>query len=248
MLIRVNRAHREFDEEEDEDLFDRPSRRDREISLGTATLLGIFFALALLCAVFFGFGYSLGSSRHTEAAVATADPSSPNFNSFKPAPGSPVGQASSSQVPASTSAGSGYTYTAPPPGSINSVTVKTPLAGTGKTAPPAYDPDAEIVTKAAPSAATVSPVQAPRPAVAAGAPVPAAAGQTNFIVQIAAFSHQEDADTVVKELKRRGYAVTIHQSPPDQLLHVQVGPFSNRKDADTMRQKLLADGFNAIIK
>ena len=32
--------------------------QDREISLGTTTILGIFFALALLCAVFFGFGYS----------------------------------------------------------------------------------------------------------------------------------------------------------------------------------------------
>ena len=34
--------------------------QDREISLSTATILGIFFALALLCAVFFGFGYSMG--------------------------------------------------------------------------------------------------------------------------------------------------------------------------------------------
>ena len=33
---------------------------DREISLGTTTILGIFVALALVCGVFFGFGYSMG--------------------------------------------------------------------------------------------------------------------------------------------------------------------------------------------
>ena len=41
---------------------DESGEQDREISLGTTTILGIFFALALLCAVFFGFGYSLGSA------------------------------------------------------------------------------------------------------------------------------------------------------------------------------------------
>jgi hypothetical protein len=34
---------------------------DREISLGMPTILGIFFAIALVCACFFGFGYSLGT-------------------------------------------------------------------------------------------------------------------------------------------------------------------------------------------
>ena len=33
-----------------------PNRADREISLGTPTILGIFFVLALVCALFFGFG------------------------------------------------------------------------------------------------------------------------------------------------------------------------------------------------
>ena len=49
-------------------------------------------------------------------------------------------------------------------------------------------------------------------------------------------------------LKRKGYAVAIHNETQDKLLHVQVGPFASHKDADAMRQKLLADGFNAIVK
>ena len=43
---------------------------EREISLGTSTILGIFFALALVCAVFFGFGYSMGRRSSTPAVAA----------------------------------------------------------------------------------------------------------------------------------------------------------------------------------
>jgi len=68
------------------------------------------------------------------------------------------------------------------------------------------------------------------------------------IVQVAAVSHQEDADVLMTALKKRGYTVTIRQEPQDKLLHVQVGPFANKKDAEAMRQRLLADGYNAIVK
>ncbi len=68
------------------------------------------------------------------------------------------------------------------------------------------------------------------------------------MVQVAAVSHQEDADLLLSALRNRGYAVFIRQEPQDHLLHVQVGPFATRKDADTMRQRLLADGYNAIVK
>ena len=45
-----------FDVDEDEEVESKAS----EITLGTASLLGIFFGLVLVCGVFFGFGYSLG--------------------------------------------------------------------------------------------------------------------------------------------------------------------------------------------
>ena len=47
---------RNSDLEED----DEPVGRDREITLGTSFIVGIFFALVLICAIFFAFGYSLG--------------------------------------------------------------------------------------------------------------------------------------------------------------------------------------------
>jgi DedD protein len=62
-------------------------------------------------------------------------------------------------------------------------------------------------------------------------------------------SHQEDADVVAVDLKRRGYAVAIRHEPQDKLLHVQIGPFASKKEADAMRQRLQTDGYNnAIVK
>lgn len=230
---------RQFDEEEDDDLLDAPVRRDREIALGTTTLLGIFFALALLLAVVFGLGYSFGSSRHPASATAAAtDPSSPNFSSFKPAPGSPLSQQPNYPAPASTTPVATYI----PPAASSTVTIKDPSPNTPRQTPTDFDPDANI-TSGRPVPAPPPP--APRPVIL---PAPAAPQQTSFMVQVAAFTREDDADPVMKELKRRGYAVAIRSVPQDQLMHVQVGPFSTRKDAEAMRQRLLADGFNAMIK
>jgi cell division septation protein DedD len=62
----------------------------------------------------------------------------------------------------------------------------------------------------------------------------------SFVVQVAAVSHQEDADLLMGALKGRGYAVVERTEPQDKLVH--------RKDAEAMRQRLLSDGYNAIIK
>ncbi len=67
--------------------------QDREISLGTTTILGIFFALALICAVFFGFGYSMGRRSALPAAgTAETTTTTPERIAVKPAPGAPADQ------------------------------------------------------------------------------------------------------------------------------------------------------------
>ena len=54
--------------------------RDTEITLGTGKLLGIFFGLVIVCAVFFTMGYLLGKSSvdgaHTQIVGTTLSPSS----------------------------------------------------------------------------------------------------------------------------------------------------------------------------
>jgi cell division septation protein DedD len=87
--------------------------------------------------------------------------------------------------------------------------------------------------------------------MASGSPAPtatAAASTLALMVQIAAVSHQEDADVLVGALRKRGYAVNVRRDPADNLVHVRVGPFTDRGDANATRQKLLNDGYNAIVQ
>ena len=48
---------------------------DVEISLGTGRLLGLFFALVVVCGIFFGLGYTLGRSMGPTAMTAEASTS-----------------------------------------------------------------------------------------------------------------------------------------------------------------------------
>lgn len=188
----------------------------RELTLGTATILGLFFALALVCAVFFGFGYSLGT-RHTTATLAVASTTAPSTIAVtaKPAPGSPLATT---------------IHAAPEP---PNETVTVPVAPT------------PVRTLPAPANSSEA---SPRPAELPADPHPVLASAAQPIVQVAAVSHQEDAELIASTLKRRGYPVVIRSEPQDKLLHLQLGPFPTKKDAEAMRQRLLADGFNAYIK
>ena len=207
---------------------------DREITLGTTMILLIFFALAVYGAVLFGFGYSLGS-KHTETTAAAVAPptSSGSFGTFKPAPGSPIGAPSVEKPPASLP-------DAPTPAVLPSEASPTkPEASETKVVASVSD-----FEDPAPKSKTPPPT-APAVSATPGA-IPVAATGT-IVVQVAAVSHQEDADLIASTLKRRGYVVNI-RTEADKLLHVQVGPFATRKDAEAMKAKLLADGFNAYIK
>jgi cell division septation protein DedD len=100
-------------------------------------------------------------------------------------------------------------------------------------------------------AATGSPQTPPvvKPALPAAAIMPAqAAPAGTTMVQIAAVSHQEDADVLVEALRKRGYAVAVSRDAADGQFHVRIGPFASRNEAGAMRQKLLNDGYNAIVQ
>jgi DedD protein len=183
---------------------------DPEISLGASTILGIFLGLTLVCALFFGFGYSMGHRSSPPPAVDASSESTPSPTSTapKPSPGSFATIAPAETEPTPTASAPAITATS------------------------STESAAKTVAKSATTTA------APVPAIEAG----------SFVVQIAAVSHREDADSLIGALQQRGYTVFIRQEPQDKLMHVQVGPFISRKDADTMRQHLLYDGYNAIIK
>src|SRR5580658_8141663 len=82
--------------------------RDREITLSMGLILSIFFALALVCAIFFGMGYTLG--RHSAQTQTSADGTAgdnSNFNGFKPSPQSIAMQPVPSSSPSATAPANG---------------------------------------------------------------------------------------------------------------------------------------------
>jgi cell division septation protein DedD len=198
-------------DEDEEDL-----KRERELTLSTGVILGIFLILVVLCGAFFGFGYKMGS--HKSAVPATADntdaapqPSTDTFGGFKPSAGSPA--ASDTAAGAAPSGGSGEA-----PGGE-------PAAET-----PAAKPAVRVVTSAAVTAADA----------------PVATG--SYVVQVAAVSHEEDAQLLVNALKAKGYPVSAHTDAADKFFHIQVGPFTSVKDAAATKARLVADGYQPIIK
>jgi DedD protein len=242
-------VNRHYDSDNDLQDLRESGGRDREISLGTATILGIFLVLALLCAVFFGFGYSMGRrSAQTIVSTPEATPVADSSTGSKPAPGSPVNRSAGSAAHKAIADGADGNDTAP------SVVDSTASSGTtaANVSPSSQSLTSNTRYDATPQPQTTSikPVSMPRPAAATTA-IPAAVavpGLGTIVVQVAAVSHQEDADVLTNALKKRGYSVAVRQVPQDKLLHVQIGPFANKKDADAMRLRLLADGYNAIVK
>jgi DedD protein len=226
--------------EVDNDLqdFHETREQDREISLGTATILGIFFILALLCAGFFGFGYSLGRrSVHPAPIADETTTTSPESTSSKPAPGNLANQATTSSKPTADT-GQPPAASSDAPGVVADQSQQTPSPAPVKATPTNSQPERRT-----------EPVAKPTPRPAAVVPVVAAAPSAGTVlVQIAAVSHQEDADVLVTALKRRGYNVAVRHEPQDKLLHVQIGPFPTKKEADAMRLRLQTDGYNAIVK
>jgi cell division protein FtsN len=209
-------------------------QRDTELTLGPFKLLALFFCLVLLCGLCFGLGYSMGShsAKNTAAAAQPA--------AAVPPPAAPTRTQSNKPSAAPQSAPKRAVADAPPPASdANQVVVQNapppaPAARTG-----------QWVVKPALPPQNTQPQAVPAPAVASKAQ---AASSPPLMVQIAAVSHQEDAQVLVGALRKRGFAATVRHDPADGLLHVQIGPFANWTAAAAMRQKLLNDGYNAIVQ
>jgi DedD protein len=205
------------------------SAEDTEITLGTAKLLGLFFGLVIICAVFFALGYTLGRK-------------------------SDVGFAASGSVPLQSTAGvSKPASSAPQP--AQPMTFYKAVEQKDATAQLTPATDTTSATPAAPDqpgASTAAQPATTEPAAPqnSGPPDPMTIpGAGSYFVQVAAVSKDEDAQALVDALKQKQYpAFVASSSSNDKLFRVQVGPFSDIKEAEGTRSRLINDGYNPIVK
>ena len=209
-------------------------QKDTEIVLGTGKLLGIFFALVIICGTFFGLGYALGRSSTPmtlqNGGLATATSAS----GTKPVAGVTVTTTSTSTSDAAQDP---------------AVDPNAPASPEADQAPRVEEGSA---TDESASAAVV-PASAVKPATTQVVKNPAtpelAAVPSSITVQVAAVTKQEDAQALVAALRKKNYPVFVSPNPSaDSLYHVQVGPFAELKEAEEMKSKLAGDGYNAIVK
>ncbi len=202
--------------------------RDTEITLSTGKLLGIFFALVIVCGVFFTMGYLLGKSTSAggRTEIVSSVPTGGN-SAGKPFAGNKTPETTTQSCP---------------PGSPNCAPT-----GTGADASSAAKPSDAQPSQPSGGQPTSGKTPDQSSSQSAGTEVKNGAGGS-FMVQVAAVSKQEDAEILITALRKKQYPVFIANSAGDPLFHVQVGPFSDKKDAEAMRVRLAGDGYNAIVK
>ncbi|MGA9667696.1 MAG: SPOR domain-containing protein [Terracidiphilus sp.] len=211
--------------------------RDKELTLGSGSLLAMLFGLGLICAIFFGLGYAMGhrgSSGGADQALVSATTAAQADGSRA----KPSASASGAVQPASSSvadlSASAETAAVPPPGPQG------PVAAVESA------PSGQSLVRPALPGTTIQPLQASSTGVVAPAMGQPAPG--SLMVQIAAVTNPEDAAVLVNALHRRGYEVAARRDAADGMIHVRIGPFNNRDEAEKWRQKLLSDGYNAIVQ
>jgi cell division septation protein DedD len=211
--------------------------QDTEITLGTAKLLGLFFGLVVVCAVFFALGYTLGRKSDVGlAAPGAAAPLQSSSNGLKPA-----GSASSQPAPQMTFYKAVEQKDANPqltPASAEGNSTGSAAAGQPASSPAASAPGTSASgTQAQPS----QPGNPPDPM--------AALPSSSYFVQVAAVTKEEDAESLVDALKKKQYpAFVATNSANEKLFRVQVGPFNDVKEAEATRSRLINDGYNPILK
>ena len=224
-------------------------RHERELTLSTGAILGIFLGLAVLCGAFFGFGYNVGrKSAPTPLNLSdvNTDPVTAGSSPAKPPAGVLSGEETSA-VPAMTAKPA---HKPSPAAETHPVPL---VAEDASEASPVVKPvpthTLPVTTAPTPAPVVRQPALVAPSALSPSALSPSAtAAAGTFMVQVAAVSHKEDADLLLSALRSRGYAVAARSGAGDNFIHVQVGPFHDKKEADAMRQRLLTDGYNAIVK
>ncbi len=189
-----------------------------EVVLEGRHLVGVFFAVVLLCAIFFTLGFVLGRDRERAAARAaalqarTAEKSVPVSSAPEKAAATELGfyqrvGGGERSEKLSTSA----------PGASS-------LSAKQVAIPPAAKPPAQPAR--APVASPANPV----------------------FLQVAAVTEKDDAERLREKLYQLGFPSRVLSPASDRFYRVQVGPFDNSELAAAAQRRLEAQGFRVLVK
>ncbi|HET9181426.1 MAG TPA: SPOR domain-containing protein [Candidatus Angelobacter sp.] len=194
-------------------LDDLDETRDTEITLGTGKLLGIFFALTALCAVFFTLGYMLGKSTaaggHTE--IISSVPSGNVSSAGKP---SAVDKAPALPAPSSSPEANAQQTSAPAAG--NTVASANTATSTGQANPAApaeiksnvngtYTVQVAAVSKQEDADILATALRKKQYPVF----IASATADALFHVLVGPFTTQQDAETMRNRLSADGYNAIV---------------------------------------
>lgn len=192
---------------------------DTEITVSTGKMLMVFFAFVVVCALFFGMGFTLGKNTTVSAATTILAP--PPSAAEKTAADSP------SEPP--------LTFYKTVEQKDANAALTQPAVQSSPVPSPQPHPEIGRTTThdSFPSIAT---------------PASTEAAPSGILVQVAAVTRSEDATALVNALKRKDYGAFVASAPTDKLFRVQIGPFPDLKAAEATKNKLVSDGYNSIVK
>lgn len=260
------RSTLDYDELEDEE----QEQETRDFTLGAPALLGIFFVIAIACAMFFGWGYSSSHNIHLPGLHPAPSAPEPMASEPKAAPeqqqpalstdssdqASAANSVTVPDAPAPTKPAPGVTASqgsdVAQPSAHSNDTPQTSRASSA-TAPVTEKPSRSAAAAAATAAAIPQPARSAAPSAnvaAANPPATAAAvAGAGVMIQVAAVAHPADAQKMVAALHAHGFSAVARTLPTDHFLHVQVGPLASRDAARIMRGRLIEAGYpNAYIR
>lgn len=188
-------------------LDDLDETKDTEITLGTGKLLGIFFALTVLCAVFFTLGYLLGKSTAAggRTQIIAAVPSGSISSAGKPSavskapdvpPQSPSPEANAQQTSAPATANTAPAAQASPAAAPAEIKSNVNGTYTVQVAAVSKQGDADILATA------LRKKQYP-------VFIASATADALFHVLVGPFSTQQDAETMRNRLSADGYNAIV---------------------------------------
>jgi cell division septation protein DedD len=195
----------------------------------------VFLTGVAVCGVFFSLGFLVGyNERSGRTALATERVTGPGV--IPPTVNTPPVE--------TTEIG---TSGAPSPSNSIPPVVARPEAN--PPTPQPSQPEAATQPRPSPPPAPAEANSKPGPPSGPGRAGDAGGG---YLIQVVAATAREDAESLVKILRTRGFPVFLVTPEAahvgDKLYRVQAGPFASRDDAEKMRARLTQQGFKPFIR